>query len=314
MQESADRQPEVSATLPLDAFSKVSKPFIAFLSGDYIAVFKPAGMNSTRVEAGGPSGIVGGPADLVSWLSAEMPDHEKKFLEENLEAGGGDAVETGGDAEEARGKALQRRLKREQGLLSRLDRDTSGLVLFARSKEVFSRSLELQSAGLIKKFYRLIASPSNADLPGFKPQRLNPSGFLAEAGFKEPQAGQSFEIAGLFRSFGYKGARVACIAPAYASETKKKLTPKTYSTKVLSFDRLVDSEEAFGPFSATVETRILSGFRHQIRAHMAWIGFPVVGDEVYGGHPASRLYLESHRIEIAPPRSDPIIIEIYDKR
>ena len=194
-----------------------------------------------------------------------------------------------------------------------LDRDTSGLVLFARSKEVFIRSLELQAAGLIKKFYRLVASPSNAELPGFKPQRLNPKGFLAEAGFSEPAPGQSFEIAGLFRSFGYKGGKVACIAPSYVSETKKKLTPKTYGTKVLSFSRFTGPEESFGHFSAVAEAMILTGFRHQIRAHMAWIGFPVVGDDLYGGHPASRLYLESHRIEIASPGSEPVAIEIYDR-
>ena len=306
MRESADAQIEAAPLRAIKPFEEISKPFIAYLNGDYIAVFKPAGMNSTPGEIDSPSETTGGFQDLVSWLSGGMPDHGKGFPDENPEEGSS-------EKETQRLKALRRRLQNEQGLLSRLDRDTSGLVLFARSKNVFVRSLELQSAGSIKKFYRLIASPSNSELSGFKPQRIKPDGFLAEAGFKTPEIGQSFEISGLFRSFGYKGSKVACIARAYASETKKKLTLKTYGTRVLSFSRLADSGESFGHFSASAEAMILSGFRHQIRAHMAWIGFPVVGDELYGGHPASRLYLESHRIEIASPGSEPIVMEIYDR-
>ncbi len=286
-------------------FEAVSEPFVVFLDDDYIAVFKPAGMNSAPGETGAESAKADGSRDLVSWLSGEEPDQGRAFQEE---------VPDFSDEKETESlKALRRRLRTEKGLLSRLDRDTSGLVLFARTKEAFIRSLELQSAGRIKKFYRLVASPSNAELPGFKPQRFRPEGFLAEAGFKTPGIGQSFEIEGFFRSFGYKGSRVACVAGDYASETKKKLTPKIYGTRVLSFGKFTDSGDSFGRFSASVEAMIKSGFRHQIRAHMAWIGFPVVGDELYGGHPASRLYLESHRIEIASLGSDPFVAEIYGK-
>ena len=289
----------------IQPFKTVSEPFVAFFDDDYIAVFKPAGMNSTPGENGAESGKAGGSQDLVSWLSGEKPDQGRDFLEE---------IPDFRDEKEAEGlKALRRRLRTEKGLLSRLDRDTSGLVLFARTKEVFIRALELQSAGRIKKFYRLVASPSNAELPGFNPQRFRPEGFLAEAGFKTPGIGQSFEIEGFFRSFGYKGSRVACVARDYASETKKKLTPKTYGTRVLSFGKFADSDDSFGRFSASVEAMIRSGFRHQIRAHMAWIGFPIVGDCLYGGGPASRLYLESHRIEVELPGKDPVVVEVYDE-
>jgi 23S rRNA pseudouridine1911/1915/1917 synthase len=29
--------------------------------------------------------------------------------------------------------------------------------------------------------------------------------------------------------------------------------------------------------------RILRGFRHQIRCHLAWLGFPILHDSLYGG-------------------------------
>ena len=36
--------------------------------------------------------------------------------------------------------------------------------------------------------------------------------------------------------------------------------------------------------------RIETGRKHQIRAHAQWLGFPVVGDKIYG--PDARCYLE----------------------
>ena len=36
--------------------------------------------------------------------------------------------------------------------------------------------------------------------------------------------------------------------------------------------------------------RLLTGRKHQIRAHAQWLGYPVVGDKIYG--PDARLYLE----------------------
>lgn len=40
-----------------------------------------------------------------------------------------------------------------------------------------------------------------------------------------------------------------------------------------------------------------SGLRHQIRAQMAHLGFPLLGDELYGGKKAERLFLHALRYE-----------------
>lgn len=42
-----------------------------------------------------------------------------------------------------------------------------------------------------------------------------------------------------------------------------------------------------------VEVRLKTGLRHQIRAQMAYLGYPLVGDTFYGGPPAQRLYLHA---------------------
>jgi 23S rRNA pseudouridine1911/1915/1917 synthase len=32
--------------------------------------------------------------------------------------------------------------------------------------------------------------------------------------------------------------------------------------------------------------KIVRGFRHQIRCHLSWLGYPVLNDTLYGGQPA----------------------------
>ena len=41
---------------------------------------------------------------------------------------------------------------------------------------------------------------------------------------------------------------------------------------------------------AVVQLRPRTGRAHQLRAHMAWLGYPIVGDKIYG--PDERLYIE----------------------
>ena len=48
---------------------------------------------------------------------------------------------------------------------------------------------------------------------------------------------------------------------------------------------------ARGNGAALVEARPLTGRTHQIRVHLAHLGFPVIGDQAYGGPPASRMML-----------------------
>ncbi|MCX7886819.1 MAG: class I SAM-dependent methyltransferase, partial [Verrucomicrobiae bacterium] len=47
----------------------------------------------------------------------------------------------------------------------------------------------------------------------------------------------------------------------------------------------------------------LTGKRHQIRRHAAENGFPILGDTLYGGEPASRLMLHAHRLVLEHPAS-----------
>lgn len=58
-----------------------------------------------------------------------------------------------------------------------------------------------------------------------------------------------------------------------------------------------------GEFSL-VELKPITGRTHQLRVHMQYLGHPIVGDRVYGGMEADRLYLHAGELEITLPGGD----------
>ena len=50
-----------------------------------------------------------------------------------------------------------------------------------------------------------------------------------------------------------------------------------------------------------VELKPVSGRTHQLRVHMKYLGHPIMGDVVYGGEPAERLYLHAGALELTLP-------------
>ena len=50
-----------------------------------------------------------------------------------------------------------------------------------------------------------------------------------------------------------------------------------------------------------VELRPTTGRTHQLRVHMAYLGCPIVGDRVYDGEKADRLFLHARSLEITLP-------------
>ncbi len=290
-------------------FQAAADPFIAGESERFLAVFKPAGMHSAPMPGGrlvphldvpaDRAGVAAGaPAQsLLAWLLAQRPAQAAAFAAPGL---GSRAVG-------------------ECGMLSRLDRETSGLILFAKSPEAFAEALNLQAARLVKKTYRLAASADmdEAGLAGSRPSRC-PDPRVEE--FFSPlgrAAIGALEVESYFRPYGEGRASVACLAPDAAPSFRKERSSERYST---TLRRLASP----GPDSAAgrsgliaLEAEIFSGFRHQIRAHLAWTGHAIIGDVRYGGAAATRLFLEARRIEVFPregkaPRGADLSSEVFE--
>jgi 23S rRNA pseudouridine1911/1915/1917 synthase len=262
------------------ASEEPAEPRVVYEDEWLVAIDKPARMHSAPGLASG---------DLCAWAFERFPE----LRDLRPEAGQG------------------RPDRGEGGLLHRLDYETSGLVLFARNAAAYSSLLDQQERGEFYKEYAALASPSREAQPmGSKPDKASPLGvspgdwalareardgrslaaLLGPAG--EGRAAEARRIASSFRSFGPKGGRVACLDPIDAA--------KPYLSDILG---CLPSEALQAGESERLQLRIgLSrGFRHQIRAHLAWIGLPICGDRLYGGLPDGRLRLYALRLAFAHP-------------
>lgn len=150
---------------------------------------------------------------------------------------------------------------REGGLCHRLDIETSGVLLAARTREAWQRMREAFSGREVdKRYLALVTGPladeGEIDLPlrhhPRHPDRVEPAVDGVDA---RPAQSE-------FRVLGRAGEH------------------------------------------SLVEVRIHTGVLHQVRAHLAAIGAPLVGDALYGGRTEPRLgrfFLHARSLEVTHP-------------
>jgi 23S rRNA pseudouridine1911/1915/1917 synthase len=159
----------------------------------------------------------------------------------------------------------------EGGLVHRLDYETQGLVLCARSAEALELFLAMQNAGGIVKEYEAVCCKAYPPaLPSFSPLPEQYAPPRDTALFLET----SLVIESAFRPFG-KGRKA--VRPL-VGENAACTTEKLYRTEILSAAE-TDDKTFF-------RIAISKGFRHQIRCHLAWIGYPILNDPVYAVVPS----------------------------
>lgn len=124
-------------------------------------------------------------------------------------------------------------------IVTRLDRDTSGLVLVAKHRHIHHLLSKQQKAGIVKREYEAFAEGEFSALAGT---------------IKEPIGRKSDSI--IEREVRSDG-QYACTHFA-----------------------VVGKYELFTHVGLTLET----GRTHQIRVHMAFLGHPLLGDDLYAGN------------------------------
>jgi 23S rRNA pseudouridine1911/1915/1917 synthase len=58
-----------------------------------------------------------------------------------------------------------------------------------------------------------------------------------------------------------------------------------------------------------LDLRPQTGRTHQLRVHLANLGHPILGDELYGGKSAERMFLHAHELEITVPNGERLTFE-----
>ena len=185
----------------------------------------------------------------------------------------------------------------EGGLLHRIDTATSGLLLVASSQEFYDHIIAVQDAGCFVKGYRAECdvNANNAQaLGGFPPLGMQAQKAAVLCGLG---------ISSYFRPFGKGGKEVRpVLQDSNVAALKKIGSKKIYSTKIVAADFL-------GEDAAKLQCKIAQGYRHQVRCHLAWLGFPVRGDALYnaaGGQGGEPMRFEAVSLEFPDLFSDKI--------
>ncbi len=151
---------------------------------------------------------------------------------------------------------------RESGLVNRLDFYTEGLVVAAKNRETWT-ALRHDTAWSEKRYLALV-----------------------EGELKEPCV-----IRSLFRNL-QGGERVEVVAgDKFTQADEKQANEKIQKVIANESEELEDdeplSESRIEPVSSRngvtlIDISLTTAKRHQVRAHLAWLDHPIVGDELYG--------------------------------
>jgi 23S rRNA pseudouridine1911/1915/1917 synthase len=167
----------------------------------------------------------------------------------------------------------------EPAILHRLDTGTSGLIVFAKTAAEFDRLRTLWKSGHVKKTYRALsrgAGPESESARPKLPLRID-----------DPLAHDAKSAKRMVALKG-KGSSWPSL-PERRPEIRGE--PLAAVTHLLEFN-----EVSNGLYDMKIE--IDTGVMHQIRCHLASIGWPLLGDSVYKGVPSARLWLHAWLLEI----------------
>ena len=156
--------------------------------------------------------------------------------------------------------------------LNRLDKETTGIVLFSLKKETQPQFDQLIASKELSKEY--LAAVKGA----FEPNKL----LIDKAIGKDRHNAQKMRI----------------------SDTGKSSQTEVRLIKVAS--------SAQGQTHSLLLANLLTGRKHQIRVHLSSLGFPLIGDTLYGGvsslqrgakkkHKQQPLMLHAYRVEFIHP-------------
>lgn len=83
-------------------------------------------------------------------------------------------------------------------------------------------------------------------------------------------------------------------------KNRKKFTVSESGKEALTF---YVKKEDVGSFFSLIEAVPKTGRTHQIRVHLASIGYPIVGDKLYGGKTDARMFLHASYLEFSHPHT-----------
>ncbi len=163
------------------------------------------------------------------------------------------------------------------GIVHRLDKDTSGVMLVALTQDMYDHLKNAFSDRKIKKEYIALVKGNIAESTGFIDKPLGKS----KKDFRK-----------------------------YTADTTDMQLEKPSLTEYKVLEHLTEGVDEY----TLIVVKLHTGRTHQIRVHFSSQGFPLVGDELYGGKKVMKLglerqFLHAKRIEVQLPSGETIEAE-----
>lgn len=133
------------------------------------------------------------------------------------------------------------------GIVHRLDKDTSGLMVIAKTQDAVRNLAEQIQRRIMKRLYKA---------------------FVWGTSIKE------------------KGTIQAPIGRHPVDRKRMAITPIN-SKMAITHYRVI---EKFSSVATLLELKLDTGRTHQIRVHMEYLGFPIIGDSVYSGRDSRKIF------------------------
>lgn len=174
----------------------------------------------------------------------------------------------------------------------RLDKGTSGVILFSKKKSVNAALHEMFGGGgeagrAVKKIYLAVCTKSTAG---------SASAFLR--GAKNPENEINFENEE-FSVSNFLGRVSKKSEEAKFGELSESCGGRFARTDFRILERCAEK--------ILVQARLFTGRTHQIRAHLSQCRMPILGDTLYGGECAQRIFLHARSLELSHPCTGEIL-------
>ncbi len=165
------------------------------------------------------------------------------------------------------------------GIMHRLDRETSGVILFTKTRAVNAAVHEMFEKRSVQKIYRAVCTVSE------KAGRTQESRRLEED------------------SIFFVENHIGRISPKSARAKWGELLAERGGLYARTDFTVLERTVIGGIPAAKIEARPLTGRTHQIRVHLASIGLPILGDVLYGAPEYKRTMLHAQSLTFQHPVS-----------
>ena len=180
------------------------------------------------------------------------------------------------------------------GIMHRLDRTTSGVIVFTKTRAVNKEVSELfQSHSLTKQYLAVVEEPQSTRHPELRERRLEAGKMLQWSILSESPSGCAAKGQGSQFTVEMFMGRIT----GKSQQGKWGKVPESRGGQYSRTDfRVLEKITVEGRACLLLECSLYTGRTHQIRVHLASRGLPILGDTLYGGKPAKRLYLHAARL------------------